>query len=102
MEYLTIKAQYLYSYHSSEFKQEQRYGQALGFVQSFLEKYPSSKYLNQTLALKRDCETGVARAKRILAEYASDEKYRRRFEKKDSVTNTQPSPIINTNQKIPK
>src|SRR6201995_5027049 len=31
MEYLTIKAQYLYAYHSSVYKQEERYNQAITY-----------------------------------------------------------------------
>src|ERR1700749_430935 len=45
MEFLTIKAQYQYAEHSSVFKQEDRYNQAVTFEQQFAEKYPQSKYL---------------------------------------------------------
>ena len=55
----------------------------------------------EAVVLEKDSQTGIERAKRILAEYANDVKYLRRFEKKDTVTGQPPSEKINTNQKIP-
>ncbi|MGN6639745.1 MAG: outer membrane protein assembly factor BamD [Mucilaginibacter sp.] len=101
MTYLTIKAQYLYAQHSSEFKQEQRFNQTIDFEQQFAQLYPSSKYMPEALNYKKDSEQGIARAKRILAEYASDEKYRHRFDKKDTLTGQPPSEKIDVNRKIP-
>jgi outer membrane protein assembly factor BamD len=101
MAYLTIKAQYLYAQHSSELKQEERYNQAINFEQQFAEQYPSSKYLPEAVNYKKDSEQGIARAKRVLAEYASDEKYRHRFDKKDTITGQPPSEKIDVNRKIP-
>jgi outer membrane protein assembly factor BamD len=101
MEYLTIKAQYEYAQHSSVPKQEERFNQAINFEQQFAEKYPSSKYMADAASLKKDSENGISKAKRTLAEYANDEKYMRRFERKDTVTGQPPSEKINTNQKMP-
>jgi outer membrane protein assembly factor BamD len=101
MEYLTIKAQYQYADHSDEFRQEERFGQAVTFEQQFAEKYPSSKYLADAVSLKKDSEQGIAKAKRTLAQWASDARYARRFEKRDSLKGSLPSEKINTNQKIP-
>ena len=101
MEFLTIKAQYEYAQHSSEFKQQDRFSQAVNFEQQFAEKYPNSKYLADAVSLKKDSEEGIAKAKRTLAQWASDAKYARRFEKRDSLTGSSPSEKINTNQKIP-
>lgn len=101
MEYLTIKAQYEYAYHSSELKKEDRFNTAINFEKQFADKYPSSKYLKDAISLKQDSEDGIARAKRALAEYANEDKYRHRFDKKDTVTGQPPSEKINTNQKIP-
>jgi len=101
MEYLTIKAQYEYAQHSSEAKQEDRFNSVINFEKQFTEKYPSSKYTSDAVSLKKGSEQGIARAKRILAEYANDVKYQRRFEKKDTVTGQPPSEKINPNQKIP-
>ncbi|MGZ3823187.1 MAG: outer membrane protein assembly factor BamD, partial [Mucilaginibacter sp.] len=91
MEYLTIKAQYEYAKHSSDFKKEERFTQALTFEQQFAEKYPTSKYLAEAVSLKKDSEQGIVRAKRVLADYANTEKYLRRFEKKDTITSLSPA-----------
>lgn len=101
MEYLTIKAQYEYAQHSNVFKQEDRYNQALNFEQQFVEKYPQSKYMADAVSLKRDSENGIRETKNTLARIASDAKYARRFEKKDTVSGQPPSEKINSNQKIP-
>src|SRR5471030_2007644 len=45
LEYLTIKAQYLYSEHSLAFKQEERFNLTINYAQQFIDKYPKSKYL---------------------------------------------------------
>src|SRR6201986_2244118 len=41
MEYLTIKAQFMYSQHSNAFKQEERFNLAISYAQQFIEKYPT-------------------------------------------------------------
>lgn len=81
MEYLTIRAQYLYAQHSSVFKQEERFNAAINFEQQFAEKYPASKYMPYAVSLKKDSETGIVKAKNTLTEYANEAKYLRRFEK---------------------
>jgi outer membrane protein assembly factor BamD len=101
MEFLTIKAQYEYAQHSDVTKQEDRFNTAVNFKKQFADKYPTSKYTADAIALEKDSQTGIARAKRTLTEYANDVKYMRRFEKKDTVTAQPPSEKINTNQKIP-
>jgi len=84
MEFLTIKAQYQFASHSREFKQEERFGLAINYEQQFADKYPKSKYMGDAASLKKDSEDGITRAKRTLAQWASDAKYARRFEKKDT------------------
>jgi outer membrane protein assembly factor BamD len=101
IEFLTIKAQYLYADHSRNYSQVERYTQALSFEQQFAEKYPSSKYLNAALSLKKDSERGIVIAKRQLEEEANDIKLARRFAKKDTVTSQPPSEKGNENKKIP-
>ncbi len=101
IEFLTIKAQYLYADHSRNYSQVERYTQALSFEQQFAEKYPSSKYLNAALSLKKDSERGIVIAKRQLEEEANDIKLARRFAKKDTVTAQPPSEKGNENKKIP-
>ncbi|MDB5023921.1 MAG: bamD [Mucilaginibacter sp.] len=101
IEFLTIKAQYLYADHSRNYSQVERYTQALSFEQQFAEKYPSSKYINAALSLKKDSERGIVIAKRQLEEEANDIKLARRFAKKDTVTSQPPSEKGNENKKIP-
>jgi outer membrane protein assembly factor BamD len=101
MEFLTIRAQYMYAYHSSVYKQEERYNQAITFEQQFAEKYPASKYLTNAVSLKKDSESGIAKAKKTLTEYADENKYLRRFEKKDTVSGQPPSEKVDVNKKIP-
>ncbi|MDB5135789.1 MAG: bamD [Mucilaginibacter sp.] len=101
LEYLTIRAQYLYSKHSNEYKQEERYNLTLSFEQQFAEKYPTSTYMHDALALKKESEQGIILNKRILAEAANDQKLARKLAKKDTVTGQPPAEKIDDNKKIP-
>lgn len=101
MEFLTIKAQYLYAKASSEFLQEDRFTQAITDADQFKEKYPKSQYLANVESLRKDAGRGEENAKRILAEAAVDEKLARKLAKKDSVKTQPPSEKGNDNQKIP-
>jgi outer membrane protein assembly factor BamD len=101
MEYLTIKAQYLYAKHSNEYKQEERYTLAINYEDQFAEKYPSSKYMRDAVSLKKDSREGIADAKRAIAEVANDQKLAHRFDKKDTVTTQPPSEKGNEDKKIP-
>ena len=101
MEFLTIKAQYLYAKASSEFLQEDRFTQAITDADQFKEKYPKSQYLASVESLRKDAGRGEENAKRILAEAAVDEKLARKLAKKDSVKTQPPSEKGNDNQKIP-
>src|SRR6201996_4755256 len=53
MDFLTIRAQYLYAEHSSELKQEDRFNLAINYEQQFADKYPSSKYMAEAVSLKK-------------------------------------------------
>jgi outer membrane protein assembly factor BamD len=101
IDFLTIEAQYLYAEHSRNYTQEERYNLAISFEQQFAEKYPSSKYLNDALSLKKESERGIVKAKRELAEQANDIKLAHRFAKKDTITSQPPSEKIDVNKKIP-
>jgi outer membrane protein assembly factor BamD len=74
MEFLTIKAQYLYAKNSYEVKQEDRYTTAISYSQQFTEKYPKSKYDKEAEVFKKDSEQGIIQSKRILAEAAVNER----------------------------
>ena len=101
IDYLTIKAQYLYANHSRIYTQVDRFNQVIAYEQQFAEKYPTSKYLRDAESYKKDSESGAASAKRQLQEEANDIKYLRRFEKKDTVTSQPPSEKVDLNKKIP-
>ncbi len=101
MEFLTIKAQYLYAKASLEYYQEDRFTQAIVDAEQFKEKYPKSQYLANVESLRKDAGRGEESAKRILAEAAVDEKLARKLAKKDTVRTQPPSEKGNDNQKIP-
>ena len=69
MDFLIIKAQYLYAKNSLEIKQEERYNEAIQEYQRFVEKYPKSTYLDQANELKKDALAGIEETKKILAAY---------------------------------
>lgn len=85
LEYLIIKAQYEYAHQSREYKQEERYNQAITYADQYFEKYPSSKYMPLAQQLRKDSEAGIVETKRILAQAENDEKLARKLAKKDSV-----------------
>ncbi|NII85195.1 outer membrane protein assembly factor BamD [Pedobacter riviphilus] len=77
MDYLMIKAQYLYAKNSYVIRQEDRYNEALALYTEFTENHPDSKYTKDAKALKDDVEAGIAATKQELALYAADqEKYK--------------------------
>jgi len=78
MEFLTIRAQYLYAKASRQDFQEDRYTTAITDADQFTEKYPKSIYLSQAADLKRESNRGIVQAKRFLAEAASDYKLARK------------------------
>ena len=95
MEFLTIKAQYLYAKNSFEIKQEDRYNTAIGFYQQFIQKYPNSKYLNEAASLNQLCVDGIVHTKDILAQAETNAKLYKKIQeekksqfqvRKDSVT----------------
>ena len=101
MEYLTIKAQYLYSKKSAEFYQEDRFTLAITDADQFRDKYPNSKYLNDVAVLKKDSQRGIVQAKDVLAEAANDQRLARKIAKRDTVKSQPPSEKGNNDQKIP-
>ncbi|MBB6236395.1 outer membrane protein assembly factor BamD [Pedobacter sp. AK013] len=77
MDFLMIKAQYLYAKNSYVIRQEDRYNEALALYTEFTENHPDSKYTKDAKALKDDVEAGIAATKQELALYAADqEKYK--------------------------
>ena len=102
MEYLTVRAQYLYAYHSLEYKQEERYTLAEVYANQFNEKYPASTYGSDVKTLAKNSERGIQNAKHILAEALSNDKVAKRLvEKGKDTLKTQPPSEKNQQQKIP-
>jgi len=84
MEFLIIKAQYLYAKNSYEIRQTERYNAAIGYYQAFVDHYPASKYLKEAEQLKKDCENGLAQTKRILAEAETNQRLYKKIEEEKS------------------
>jgi outer membrane protein assembly factor BamD len=101
IEFLTIRAQYLYAEHSREFSQVERYTSSLNYADQFIEKYPTSKYLRDAKAYKRNSEEGIKDTKNILAEALSNQRVAKKIAKKDTVTTQPPSEKGNDDKKIP-
>jgi outer membrane protein assembly factor BamD len=85
LEYLTIKAQYEYAHQSREYRQEERYNQAIAFADQFFDKYPKSIYTAEAQKLRKDSQAGIIDVKKIIAEAANNEKLARKLARKDSV-----------------
>ena len=100
LEFLTIRAQYLYAEHSREYLQVARYNTAITFAQQFMDKYPNSKMLADAKTYKKDCEAGIIKAQNILAEAVTNQRVARKIAKKDTVTSAPPSEKGNDNKKI--
>lgn len=69
MEFLSIKAQYLYASNSTVRRQEERYEEALDLYHSFVASYPDSRFLKDAEELRRDSERGIRDASRRMAAY---------------------------------
>ena len=101
LEYLTVKAQYMYSEHSSEFKQQERYNLTLTYASQFIEKYPAGKYLKDVKVYQKDSQQGIEKNKVVLAEISNNPRLIKKEIKKDSIKIQPPSEKDNGNQKIP-
>ena len=103
LQYLIVKAQYQYSFHSREDKQEDRYNQVITYSDQFTEQYPASKYLREVATIKKDSQDGIRVAKNFMAEVAANQKLAMKLAKKDTLKKTlAPSAEkIDDNKKIP-
>ena len=71
MEFLSIKAQYLYAEQSHPRRREERYGKALDLYANFIAEYPESKFRKDADQLKQDAEKGVEQAQKYAAQVAA-------------------------------
>ena len=85
MEFLTIKAQYLYAKNSYENKQEERFTDVVTLFNEFSENYSSSKYSKDALALKKDAEKEIVAVRKILA--VSEPKEKNQEDKIEEIKN---------------
>ena len=86
IEFLTIKAQYYYATNSVEYRQVERYNEAIAMFTEFTEKYPSSKYLKQAQALKKDSERNIVAVQKIIAAQQPKQE-KDKEEKKEEIKN---------------
>jgi outer membrane protein assembly factor BamD len=102
MEYLTVRAQYLYAKNSAEYRQEDRFTQAMTYADQFAEKYPNSKYGASAKDYRKDSERGIASAKRYLAQLEREGKLAKKLADKDTAKAPQQQSITDKhNQKSP-
>ena len=91
MNLLVVKSQYNYAKNSFPFRQEERYTEAIGYANEFIDTYPESKYLAEAKDLKANSEAGIVSAKQLMTLEANQiAKYKAMLEKegkKDSTTN---------------
>ena len=67
MEYLMVKAQQLYAANSLEVRQEERFNEAIGYANEFIEDYPNSSYLQEVQNIKKESEQDIIEVKKLLA-----------------------------------
>lgn len=68
IEYLMVKSQYEYADHSSAFKQESRFNDAIDFYDIFVNHFPESKYRSELDNLKEDADKKILFAIRHMNE----------------------------------
>jgi outer membrane protein assembly factor BamD len=86
MEFLTIKAQYMYARNSAEYRQEERFTQVMTYADQFAEKYANGTYARDAAEYRKDSERGIANAKRYLANLAAEGKLYKKMAEKDRDT----------------
>lgn len=89
MDYLMIKAQYLYAKNSYIIRQEDRYNEATALYDEFTENHPTSKFTKDAKQLKQDIDNGLAINKKELADFAIQEaKYKEMLKSTSKVKDT--------------
>lgn len=85
MDLLIIESQYAYAKNSFPYRQEDRYIEAIGYANEFIENHPESKYLEKAKTLKTECENGIVQAKALMTQEANQvAKYKAMMEKDNS------------------
>ena len=100
INFLTIRAQYEYAFHSREDHQEERYNQAIAFANQFIDSYPNSKLLKEAKDYVKESNQGITKAKSVLADAFEDPRIAKKIEsKKDTVLGQPRSEKGNDNKK---
>ncbi|PWS26690.1 outer membrane protein assembly factor BamD [Pedobacter yonginense] len=73
MDFLMIKAQYLYAKNSYVFRQEDRYNEATALYTEFNENHPDSKFAREAKQVKQDIDAGLIVTKQELADFAVEQ-----------------------------
>lgn len=68
IEYLIVKAQYLFADNSYPNRQEKRFNDAIDYYETFIDHYPSSKYRNELDGLKSSADKKIVLAIRKMNE----------------------------------
>lgn len=92
IEYLMIEAQYLYALNSAEYRQEERYAEAITYADDFIKNNPDSKYVKEATRLRSNAEKNSAATKKLLAEWEALQKgasENANKSKQDTITNPQ-------------
>lgn len=69
MEFLMIRAQYLYAQNSSVRRKEGRFEEAIGFYDDFVESHPESKYRKDADNLKESSLKNIENVQKLIASY---------------------------------
>lgn len=69
MEFLSIKAQYLYASNSTTRRQEERFSEVIDLYDRFVTSYPDSKYRKEADEYRKDAEKGMKEAKKLMDSY---------------------------------
>lgn len=74
MEFLSVKAQFLYADNSVIRRQEERYEEVIDLYNRFVSNHPESRYMREATGYRDDAEKGAAQAKRRMdAAFAAQE-----------------------------
>ena len=91
MDLLIVRSQYQFAKNSFPYRQEDRFVEAIGYANDFIENHPESKLLPEAKSLKADSEAGIVNAKQLMTLEANQiAKYKALMEKDaktDSTTN---------------
>jgi len=83
MEFMAIKAQYLYAKNSLLQSQENRYVEAVEFADHFIENYPESKFKRDAEGLKKDSQRDIESVKKLIASLTPSQKKKEKEQLED-------------------